>query len=735
MKWRGQEIPKKLTQKELLMEFINQELCAALQQLVDVMQGEHTLTVANVAQSSVSASHVTEERRGRGSFSTASKASVAVDPRTRNAHYLRTLGHDNALRQFVIVWIAAVLMSARVDFPMGSIADAIHCSKNNRVCRVGWAAEGACIALVTALKAAERVSFVSDDRRESITEAFGCFIAHYSFSKSFDLKSLPISIEHCLTSLMKKLFATKKTRKKLGIDISDFFHWRESLDLFDARTFFTPSWCEVEFQSNIEDRISRTLWQLALHSLNTDHLRVFSRNLVTSFKFAATDFAKSVLSQVIHGHQKVTRQFKQRTDRHPRYGWHESSGAVKEWKTSKLYRSAFHMKFSAALVAEGAFLALLQALDSAETNETRASIALAMAFLASSAEICQETDSGVASAAAKARDLLRKHLNKIHINYVLKHVRWNIHALGCSDFLSQQNRHSDDDVVYGRNYHRLDLDFDFSSSLKMSRDREIMADALEALCENGPSSTVPLQGVEVTVKRTSAQLFSDFAYHGNHVLSDTLSHYEGQWSGSEGAHLPDPREHDYTLSFFTIQGRMHGKGVLVYGSGDSYAGEWIQGRKSGNGVYKWRQGGFFAGEWFEGKPAVPLTKSHLKKVRYLQHANAFLALGGRDAPQQPLSCAFRPEPFYSLNLERALSARSYFSCLFAGSQSELCRTRCKEVIFIAERLTSRSTFSTNEHFLRMSCTFIVQRVFCGHQKRLLSHAGFRSFLMCLETTK
>ena len=98
--------------------------------------------------------------------------------------HLSIAAHDHGLRQFFVVWIATTLMSARVDGAMGNLADAIRFSKN-RVCRVGWATEGACIALVSALKAAE-----TDFRGESITGAYGCMVAQYMFSKSVDLKSV-----------------------------------------------------------------------------------------------------------------------------------------------------------------------------------------------------------------------------------------------------------------------------------------------------------------------------------------------------------------------------------------------------------------------------------------------------------------------------------------------------------------------------------------------------------------
>ena len=206
------------------------------------------------------------------------------------------------------------------------------------------------------------------------------------------------------------------------------------------------------------------------------------------------------------------------------------------------------MKFLAALVAEGVCEALTHALISTETNSKRTSIALAISALASSVELGRDAESGVASTAACARDALKQALNRVE----------------------------------GFRFDRL---FDEAKHFQAQREQEMIKDAL---CNMGPYSAAAVQRVNVIVKKCE----NGFVFHGHHVFSDR-SEYEGQWIRKSVYAPPYPssvevheaRGHSMHLN---IDGKMHGKGTMVYRNGDSYRGEWIEGRKSGRGLYRWK---------------------------------------------------------------------------------------------------------------------------------------------------
>ena len=48
-------------------------------------------------------------------------------------------------------------------------------------------------------------------------------------------------------------------------------------------------------------------------------------------------------------------------------------------------------------------------------------------------------------------------------------------------------------------------------------------------------------------------------------------------------------------------GKKHGKGVLTYGNGDKYDGEYKDGKRHGKGVFTWANGDKYDGEWVDGK--------------------------------------------------------------------------------------------------------------------------------------
>ena len=120
---------------------IYRELQCALQRLVEAIQGEHT---ANVTPTSASAS------RAPTGFAT----------------LLSSLACNHELRRFVVVCIANTLLSTWLDDPTCNLADVIRCTKPENFL-AGWAAQDACIALVSALKTWDGAGF----KRESITAA------------------------------------------------------------------------------------------------------------------------------------------------------------------------------------------------------------------------------------------------------------------------------------------------------------------------------------------------------------------------------------------------------------------------------------------------------------------------------------------------------------------------------------------------------------------------------------
>jgi hypothetical protein len=652
---------------------------------------------------------------------------------------LKALFHDQRLRQFVVVWIATALTCARVD-GIGSLADAVERFSQNRCCRVGWAAEGACIALVAALKAAD-----TDARRQSITNAFSSLVAHYTFSKVFDFKIHP-SLLVRIDELMEALIAETKYVGFFNID-SD---WMEIL----VHTF---SFCDdLGTMTNLQ--IARMFWELALDSLNSDSLLDFSRAFVALFRKAQSDRARlNVLLQVVHAHHKTSRVI---TYRHGSGRiWQEFKTQVIEWKPTNIHGSTCHVQLLAALVAEGALVALTQVLNCATTSRARACAALAISALASAANICHDADGGLAFTAACARDALRTALHNVWMGR--SHVRFtNGHPC-----LDEQSMH----------------------------EYEIIAAALHDLQS---SSTAPVHGVNALLKRIPQT--KSFAFYGDHTFSDG-SKYKGLWVRTADHQPPHPTFNDHSSSDHrrAIVGRMHGKGVMLYCNGDSYKGEWVEGRKSGKGVYKWSNGDFFAGRWMEGMPEIMITKEYLyrskwavliqkairrhmsrlhvyrskravliqkairrhlsrsefQKLRATSLFHGHLILNGCD--RMAVFCPFTlyPSPFFARPLAdfiaqigcaaRLRLARARFcvrpgaawpllhaargsarGCLSAINQHELCRNRSREVVFIVGRLMvcdaqlMPTVYISDRCLLRFSGS-IVERVLRGYCRRVM----------------
>jgi len=51
-------------------------------------------------------------------------------------------------------------------------------------------------------------------------------------------------------------------------------------------------------------------------------------------------------------------------------------------------------------------------------------------------------------------------------------------------------------------------------------------------------------------------------------------------------------------------GKMHGKGTLVYPNGEKYDGDWVHGKRHGIGTYEYSDSSTYEGEWVDDK--VPL---------------------------------------------------------------------------------------------------------------------------------
>ena len=764
---------------------VKEELHGALEQLVVALQCEHVSMTASGAPSSVSASQVDKQRRGWGSSSAAFQACDAVGPQTGIPQSLTALFHDERLRQFVVVWIATALTCARVD-SIGGLADAVERFSQNRCCRVGWAAEGACIALVAALKAAD-----SDARRQSITNAFSSLVAQYSFSKAFDFKMHPLllvridelmealnakskydSIHEALTRRLwfcSQLYSTR-SQSYSTCPHGHFDDWVER-PFMSKWSEFDNDWMETSVHrfsfcdglgSMTNLQIARMFWESALDSLSSDSLLDFSRAFVALFRKAQSDRARNVLLQVVHAHHKTSRDItyskRERIGRICVY-WRDCTTQVIEWKPTNVHGSTCHEQLLAALVAEGALVALTQVLNCATTSRARACAALAISALASAANICHDADGGLAFTAACARDALRTALFK------------NGKPQLDGQCLDEQSIH-----FY-----------------------EIIAAALHDLRS---SSTAPVHGVNALWKRIPQT--NSFAFYGDHTFSDG-SKYKGLWVETTDHQPPHPTledtpgdddrrssDHRGTITLVgsmlvispgdhAIIGRMHGKGVMMYCNGDSYKGEWVEGRKSGKGVYKWSNGDFFAGRWMEGMPEIMITKGYLyrskravliqkairrhlsrsefQKLRETSLFHGHLILNGCD---RKIGCPFTRyliSPFFARPLadfiaqigcaSRLRLARARFcvrpgaawpllhaargsarGCLSAINQHELCRNRSREVVFIVGRLMvcdaqlMPTVYISDRCLLRFSGS-IVERVLRGYCRRVMRVYEYR----------
>jgi hypothetical protein len=58
---------------------------------------------------------------------------------------------------------------------------------------------------------------------------------------------------------------------------------------------------------------------------------------------------------------------------------------------------------------------------------------------------------------------------------------------------------------------------------------------------------------------------------------------------------------EYVGEFDAATQRRHGYGVVLYGSGNSYEGEWVQGAMHGHGRKKYANGDVYDGEWRDGR--------------------------------------------------------------------------------------------------------------------------------------
>lgn len=46
---------------------------------------------------------------------------------------------------------------------------------------------------------------------------------------------------------------------------------------------------------------------------------------------------------------------------------------------------------------------------------------------------------------------------------------------------------------------------------------------------------------------------------------------------------------------------MHGKGVLIWGDGREYEGDFVRDKRHGYGEFKYKDGKVYTGEWSNGK--------------------------------------------------------------------------------------------------------------------------------------
>jgi hypothetical protein len=545
----------------------------------------------------------------------------------------------------------------------------------------------------------------------------------------------------------------------------------EMLQFHASIGMFESSVDSVDAFSNF--RIASMFWKCALNSLNSNYLFVFSRAFLALFLKARSDRTRSILARVVHGHREACRVITYRNRLHLRYEWWQDVGKqVYGWQPTTFYGSVCHVTFLAALCGAGALEALTHALNSAESSSTRACIAIAISALVSTAKYCHAADSGLVATAACARDALRSALLRTAIYNVSKKDE---------QFEWQQLRFANGKPC----------DDEKLTHFQLIREHEMIARALHDV---GSSSTAAVHAVHCDVmwEVATRKLFPEYdekychyVFYGKRTFDDG-SKYEGQWvrTGDDVPPYPtvDELKHEserkrdecsWDTGNYRINGKMHGRGMMMYCNGDCYEGEWVDGRKGGKGVYKWKNGDFFAGKWMEGMPEIVITteylhrnkraaliqkvtRRHLSRLQFqklranilfhghlilngcdrmpgdpfTKYQNPFFArplatfiaqIGGALRQQlAPARLRFRPDASLPRLHATIVAVRG---CLSAVDQSVLCRNRCHEVVFIARRLLLDILRSIPKLYISGYCLLhlsrvIVARAFRGYCRRV-----------------
>ena len=94
--------------------------------------------------------------------------------------------------------------------------------------------------------------------------------------------------------------------------------------------------------------------------------------------------------------------------------------------------------------------------------------------------------------------------------------------------------------------------------------------------------------------------------------------YEGSWANDyrEGKGIEKYRNGSIYEGDF-LKGKAHGKGIYTWGNGEVYDGEWKDGLKHGDGIWKGSDGDSYIGEWRLSKAegyGVHIWKTGIRKM-------------------------------------------------------------------------------------------------------------------------
>jgi hypothetical protein len=499
--------------------------------------------------------------------------------------------------------------------------------------------------------------------------------------------------------------------------------------------------------------------------------------------FTSTDRVISMFSQIVHAHHKTPEVFATREILHARFGWyHDHYEYSYEWKATNFHNSAFHVKFLSALVAEGVYLILVRALTSAKTHSNQVDISLAISTLPSSAEV--EHSNATRVAVGRARDMLRKAIINCSTpeHFVYNCMGLKEAARDKTIMAAALARLGGDDSWSTAPVRGVKVtvkrgpDWARGSGLRLQKfafyGRHVLSDG----------SIYQGHWIRVDRDQPPHPLYNHTSCGSSGAFLNGCSYCEinGKFHGPGTIFYSNGDSYHGEW----VEGRKSGKGAYKWGSGYYFSGEWIEGRpksritrgvllKSKHAVlvqgiirchlarldfrrlcnkflldaHRQLNGhcfkiatnqavffskpltDFFSSQQLNGH-CFRITKNQaVFFTKPLIHFMLQVACTARQHCTQA-SCSFRQRaasPFNSTCLWHAAPG-STRGCLSALNQTERCRIRCREVVFLADRLILRSLGSvcrirTSEYSLVLFSGWIVDRVFRGFSKRI-AQAGF-----------